>query len=240
MAEQPQPNTLVTFYVPCYNEEDNVVPTLQSIEQVVKSLNITYEILVVDDGSADQTSARVQSYKSANPNLPVWLIKNDRNMGLGHNYFVATNQAQGQYFLYYPGDNCTPVDTSIRILKKIGQADIVIPYIENPAVRSVARRVISVTFTAIVNLLNGQNIRYYNGPVVHKVANVRRLKVAGAGFAYQAEVISQLLRESQTYVQVPYSITVRTAGEVSAFRLSNIFSVAYSLYTIFKMRFKKN
>ena len=50
----------ITFFVPCCNEEKNIVKTLENIINSVG--NIKYEILVCDDGSKDNTKEIVKNY----------------------------------------------------------------------------------------------------------------------------------------------------------------------------------
>ena len=50
----------ITFFVPCFNEEKNIVKTLENIINSVG--NIKYEILVCDDGSKDNTKEIVKNY----------------------------------------------------------------------------------------------------------------------------------------------------------------------------------
>ena len=57
----------ITFFVPCCNEEKNIVKTLENIINSVG--NIKYEILVCDDGSKDKTIEVVE-------NLVIFIIMN--------------------------------------------------------------------------------------------------------------------------------------------------------------------
>lgn len=229
----------ITFFVPCYNEEENVIPTLETIKAAATAQNLHYEILVVDDGSVDQTYSIIEQYLRQHSDFPVTLLKNEINKGLGYSYMRGAAESHSEHYIYIPGDNCTSAEMMIHILKEIGKADIIIPYLENPQIRSWFRRAISFGFTALVNLINGKKIKYYNGLVMHKRKNVLRFKNVGSGFAYQAEMLSQLLGDGCSYLQIPYKSTGRKAGKVSALRCSNIISVIGSLLRIFKMRFSK-
>ena len=46
----------ISFIVPCYNEEKNIKKTIDEINFAINKLNIiTYEIIIIDDGSTDKT-----------------------------------------------------------------------------------------------------------------------------------------------------------------------------------------
>ena len=57
----------LSFFVPCFNEEKHIGKALNNIKEGVK--NISYEILVVDDGSKDKTVDRIEKFKKNNLNL---------------------------------------------------------------------------------------------------------------------------------------------------------------------------
>ena len=48
----------LSIYVPCFNEEKNITNTLNKIKEAVQ--HISYEMLVVDDGSEDKTTESVE------------------------------------------------------------------------------------------------------------------------------------------------------------------------------------
>lgn len=226
----------ISFFVPCYNEAQNVTIALEIIRTSAEVRNLTYEILVVDDGSTDSTSEVVQQYAKQHPAVPIKLFRNEVNRGLGANYLRMVSESSGEYYMIVFGDHCVPID---NLLEKIGEADIVVAYLQNPEVRSYTRRLISFVFTTLVNLISGNHLRYYNGAVIHKRENLLRCDGIGSGFGFQAEILCQLLAEGCTYVEASYRADQRKKDGTAAFKLTNILSVAASLYRIAKIRFFK-
>jgi dolichol-phosphate mannosyltransferase len=55
-----------SIVIPAYNEEDCIIPTVQSVSQLLEKEGITYEILVVNDNSRDQTERVLQQLSSEN------------------------------------------------------------------------------------------------------------------------------------------------------------------------------
>ena len=53
---------VVSFVVPAYNEEQLLGPTLESIHNAARDIGEPYEVIVVDDGSTDQTPLVAQQH----------------------------------------------------------------------------------------------------------------------------------------------------------------------------------
>lgn len=222
----------VTFIVPCLNEAGNVTGALGTIESVMKGRALSYEIVVVDDGSSDGTSAVVEAHARSNPHLPVVLHTNERNRGLGYNYLAWASRARGRYYMLVNGDNDISECTLATVLDRLGRAEVVIPYLENQEDRPLSRHIISKMFIFIVNLLGGNRLRYYNGPVLHLRENVARYRPNASGFGYQAELLCRVLRHGGSFVEVPFRFAGSDYVLSSAFRPRNFASVAKSFARI--------
>lgn len=229
----------LTFVVPCYNEEENVEKALETIKGAMAVRpHLTYEILVVDDASQDRTSAVVRAYQTSHPDLPITLHANPSNRGLGASYFEGAKMAKGRYYMIVNGDGDTSSETILSIVDRMGEADIINPYLINRHERPLFRRLLSFSFKSLVDLLGGHRLHYYNGPVLHRRMNIVEANLGTRGFGYQAELLSQLLRRGCSVIEVPFASQYRH-HQTDAFRLSNIRSVLGSLGRIFLTRFKR-
>ena len=226
----------ITFVVPCHNEEENVESVLDTIKAAMAIRALTYETLVIDDGSTDNTSAVVRTYQMAHPELPVRPHRHPSNQGLGASYFEGAVMGKGRYYMLVNGDGDLPMESLLNIVDRMGEADIISPYLSNQYDRPLTRRVLSLMFKKLVDLLGGYRLHYYNGPVLHRRVNILETKTKARGFGYQAELLCHLLRKGCSVIEVPFASVYRH-HQTDAFHLANILSVSKSLYHIFLTRF---
>ena len=232
-------NIDITFFVPCLNEEASIVGTIETITAAVKEAGCTYEILIIDDKSIDNTISVIEEYQRMHPNVNIRLIKNSRTRGLGFNYVEGAFLGEGKYYKFVGGSNQETKDSILVLLKELGKADIIIPYLVNQEDRGFKRWMFSSLFTFLVSLLSGYSLKYYNGSAIHLRYNVMRWHPDTYGYAYQAELIVRLLSEGKTYIEVPMSCNFRKTGKTKAFRLHNFLSVSHSLLQIFLRRVRR-
>jgi glycosyltransferase involved in cell wall biosynthesis len=81
-AARSSPEIDFTLFVPCLNEAQRVEGTLETVRLALAQLGRTYEVLVVDDGSTDDTFAVVERYRTAHPEMPIQLHRNPVNCGV--------------------------------------------------------------------------------------------------------------------------------------------------------------
>jgi glycosyltransferase involved in cell wall biosynthesis len=112
---------LVSFVVIAYNEAPSIGRALESM--VTQEGLDSYEIIVVDDGSADATAAQV--LELARRHRAIRLVQLERNRGRGFARDVGVREARGLYIATVDGDIVLPADWLSRCLTAIDQADAV-------------------------------------------------------------------------------------------------------------------
>jgi len=229
----------ITFFVPCLNEEGNVGRTLDTIVEVMRTRSNPYEILIVDDASADGSVTEIRERQRRYPDVRLSLFQNRFVRGLGRNYFIAAHRACGEYFMLVNGDAAEPAESIRTILDHLGEADAVVPYFGLRESRTLPRRLLSGVFTTLISLLSGHRLRYYNGPVLHRTENVRLWLSETAGFGYQAELLCRLLDERISVVEVQIANSDRNRGFSKAFTLGNLLSVMNTCFHIFLRRLER-
>lgn len=225
----------LTLFVACYNEEKNIIATLETVLSALENVPFTWEIIVIDDASQDNSVAVTQGFLDQHPHLPIRLVRNLVNRGLAQNYIEGAFRGRGKYYRLICGDNVEPRSALVEVFKHVGAADMVI-FNQDCRGRALGRRLLSRTFTAIVNTISGYRIQYYNGMALHLRYNVMRWHTNYHGFGFQADMITRLLDEGFGYREVNIVTHERTAGKSSAMTLRNFFSVAHTFVDLFIRR----
>lgn len=222
----------ITVIVPCLNEEANLRGTIACVKEALASSRFSdFEIIIFNDASTDKTGPVAEDIKSKEKGIKV--IHNLRNMGFGYNYTEGVRVAEKDYIIMVPGDNEIPTEAITKVLSRAGKADLIIPYTANPEVRPLSRRVISSLFVAIMNVLFGLRLRYYNGTCLIKSELLKKVPLKTWGFAYMAAILVRLVRSGASYIEVGVNIAPRLAGKTKAFRLKNIVSVFSAIADLF-------
>ncbi len=118
-------NPYLSIIIPCYNEGKGIGSNLLLIENYLSTKGITYEILVVVDGSTDDTLEIVTALKDTATNLHV--IENPDNRGKGYAVRRGLLRAHGDLCLFLDADGSTSINHLDIFLPEFDQGyDVVI------------------------------------------------------------------------------------------------------------------
>jgi len=115
---------LLSIIIPAYNEQHRIGSTLDKISQFLKNKEFLTEIIVVDDGSVDDTSSEVSKYRDKFQSFN--LIKNDKNYGKGFSVKKGFLESKGELVLFTDADLSTPIEELDDFLKLCADYDLVI------------------------------------------------------------------------------------------------------------------
>jgi len=229
----------LTIFVSCYNEAAYIVDTLDTVCAAAREVGLGFEVIIIDDGSKDNSRELVRDYIRRHPQERLILRANRVNKGLAQNYVDGAFLGRGKYYRLICGDNSEPKDTIVTVLRAIGSSDIIIPYYLSNEGKGFRRELISKSYTGLINLITGNKIHYYNGLHVHLRHNVMRWHSNTRGFGFQAELLCLLLDFGFTYREVQVVIEERREGRSNALTLRNFVSVGHTVFEIFVRRLSR-
>lgn len=231
----------LTVVITCYNEEKYILDTIDNITDVLVKMELSFEIIVIDDVSKDESVKLIKEYIENHPFYPIRLIVNKRNRGLGNNYVEGAFLGKGKYYRLCCGDNPESKEVLDHIFRCIGKADMIMPCLIQKEVvgKTFFRKFVSRLFTFLVNLISGYKINYYNGMAIQLRYNVLRWHPSSYGFGFQADIITRLLDEGVSYIQIYSKAIDRKGVASSAMTMRNFLSVTHTLLEIAIRRLRR-
>ena len=117
--------TNYSIVLPAYNEAERIGATLEKILAHVQRRGWHAEIIVVNDGSTDDTATIVRSYARGNPAL--MLVENPGNRGKGYSVRNGMLRASGDILLFSDADLSSPISEADKLFDALARgADIAI------------------------------------------------------------------------------------------------------------------
>ena len=114
-----------SIVIPAYNESARIERAMQDVVACIRDKGWGAELVVVDDGSTDDTAARVTRFCDTHPE--VRLLRNPGNRGKGYSVRNGLLHARGNIVMFTDADLSAPIQEAQRLLEAIqGGADIAI------------------------------------------------------------------------------------------------------------------
>ena len=109
----------LSVVIPARDEVDVIEETVRAVSEALSRANITHEILVIDDGSADETSTVVSSLVASVPGLK--LFSNPGPNGFGCAVRLGLERASGDAIAVFMADGSDSPDDVVRCVRKLGE-----------------------------------------------------------------------------------------------------------------------
>lgn len=250
-------NKKIIVVLPCYNEEDNLVPLIERYENnFVQLLNLGFqrEYIVVDDGSTDESP---QILKELMSKIPLTVITHSPNQGLGASIRdglrLATERSKDQdIIITMDSDNSHPPELIGTMVQKILEGNHVViasRYRYGSRVVGLERyrewlsRIAGILFKITYNIRNVRDytcgFRAYESAHLRKAFEVYGDKlIEQSGFQCMAEIIIKLNRIQDTiFYEVP--LILRYDRKQGASKMKVLNTVFNTLKMLLKYKFKK-
>lgn len=150
----------LSVILPAYNEGHIIQETLDRVDNAVKQTGLRYEIVVVDDGSIDDTKRKVANY--ANKNGHVKVVGYKRNTGKGYAVRTGFQCSKGKSVIFIDSDLDIDPQLVLRYFKALIRGDIVIGSKWHPQSTvkiRLLRRILSHAFNILARILTGVRLR---------------------------------------------------------------------------------
>ena len=227
----------VSFIVPCFNEELNISKTIKSILSAAKKLKINYQIIVINDGSTDNTNKEILKFKRIKG---IIILKNKKNSGLGFSFKKGLRYANLKWITMIPGDNDIQSKYIENFIREKNDQNLIIGLMKNMKnKRSLFRTFVSNFFTISANLIFKKKFKYYIGIQVHNKKNLKKIKIINKNYLYQPEIFIKTINMYKTFKYINFKPNNRLYGNSKLFKLKNYLELINFFIKFLYFRFEK-
>ena len=211
----------ISVFFPCYNEQANIERVVKRAVEVLKNLKADFEIIIVDDGSADDTG-RIAD-RLARTNSTVRVVHHARNLGYGAALQSGFKAAAKELIFYTDGDGQFDIAELPAIIPLLRHYDIVSCYRLNRQ-DNLIRRINGWCWTKLVCLLFGFRVRDIDCAFkLYKRQVFDNIKLSSSGAMINAEILARAVRKGFSLTEAGVHHYPRTAGVQTGAKLRVIF-----------------
>lgn len=152
-------NPRVSIVVPVYNEEETLTELLARLTRMAHGLSLSYEVVLVNDGSSDRSFEILRRAAALDPHLVV--LDLNRNYGQHAAVFAGFENARGEVVVTLDADLQNPPEEIPKLLAKIDEGYDVVGSVRTARKDSAFRRLASRAINRITSLATGVKLRDY-------------------------------------------------------------------------------
>lgn len=226
---QPMARPLVSLVVPAYNEASIVEAHLAALCRHMETLEDQYrwELIVVNDGSSDETGALADAFARSRHNVEV--LHHIVNLGLGQAFQFAFSRSRGDYVISLDLDLSYAPGHIDRLLAKMRETRAMVvvasPYMSGGRVSDVPwfRRILSVSANRFLSLAAKRSLSTFTGMVrVYDGRFLRSLNLTSSGMDINPEIIYKARLLRARIEEIPSHLDWRLQNAVGAKRRSSL------------------
>lgn len=150
----------ISITVPIYNEEDNIAPLYERVRDAMDATGHSWELVLVNDGSRDQSSPRLDALVAADRRVRV--IHLSRNFGQTAAFMAGLDHAEGEIIVPMDGDLQNDPNDIARLLAKLEEGfDVVSGWRRDRKDAAIKRNLPSRIANALISRVSGVHLHDY-------------------------------------------------------------------------------
>ncbi len=189
----------ISIVIPAYNEAAAITETVCEIRRVFAESGIEGEIVIVDDGSTDNTSEMVAQTDAR-------LIRHPHNKGYGASLKTGIRQAQNDVIVIIDADGTYPIDSIPALAEKMSAYDMVVGARTGQTVQvPMLRRPAKWMLNRLANYLSGVEIPDLNSGLraFRKNVAIGFFRLLPSGFSFTTSITLAMLTNDYNVLYIP-------------------------------------
>lgn len=209
----------LTISIPAYNDAESLPALVQEADDTARQLTPDYEILIIDDGSKDNTRQVARDLVAKFPR--VRLEVHEVNLGFGPTIREAYLSPLSEWVIFIPGDGQVPPSELVKLYPFSSEYDFIIGYRRlraDPLFRKVTSRV----YNRLITRMAGRQIHDVNGSALIRRRALDHVDLRCNTAFIHAELLLEALRNGARLKEVRIDHRPREYGIASGNKLSVI------------------
>jgi len=188
----------LSLIIPAYNEEKSIAEVIKEINSILANQDLSYEILVVDDGSDDRTAEEAASAGARVVNHP-------ENIGNGASIKTGIRNARGNLLLMMDADGQHPPNMIPVMLNEAGKYDMVVGARKKGSDTDLHRDLGNLVYNALASYVTGRKIEDLTSGfrVIRSEIARRFIYLLPNTFSYPSTITLAVLRSGGSLSYVP-------------------------------------
>ena len=222
----------LSVFFPFYNEEANIVGQTKDALKYIPQFAEKFEIILVNDGSVDDTAKIGWQLAEKYPNVK--FVNHKKNRGYGGALKTGFKTAQYEWVFFADGDRQFNLEELRKLISKVALTDLVIGYRKDRA-DTFIRTLNAKLFNLLIRILFGLRVRDIDCAfklIKKSVLNSLELKSDGAMIS--AELLIKARKKGYKIIEVPVEHYPRQVGDSTGANPKVIFKAFYDIATLWK------
>lgn len=228
--------TKISIVVPCYNEEENVIPLSEAIqEQFTEYLSqYDYEIIFIDNDSKDTTREKLEMLCQNNDKIKA--ILNAKNFGQFNSPYYGMCQSTGDCTVLLAADFQDPVELIPSLVHEWEQGYKIVSAIKTSSLENPVMRFLRTCYYKVIKKMSDvEQIEHFTGFGLYDKSFIEVLKNLDDSTPFLRGIVAELGFKRK---EIPYEQQKRRAGKTSNnwYRLYDAAMLSFTSYTKVGMR----
>jgi glycosyltransferase involved in cell wall biosynthesis len=202
----------LSIVMPAYNEAGNIAKAVERACATGKKYG-RYEVIVVDDGSRDQTAGIVNKLKEKDTSIH--LIRHQRNIGYGGAVYDGLKAARGEYIFLTDSDLQFDLAAIDKFIKSAEKYDVVVGYRQNRA-EGFARKFNMVVWNLLIRFSIGLKVKDIDCAFkLFSKKVIDAIEVDSRGAMFSAELMYRIYESGFSVLELPVKHFPRSNGKAT-------------------------
>lgn len=205
----------IAISIPVYNDSSTIEALVLKSNTVLSSLTDRYQILVINDGSKDNTSQVLENIRQTIPQLKIYDHK--INLGFGKTIKEVYTLPESEWVIFIPGDGQIMPSELLKLYTYTKNNEFILGY-RKLRQDLFVRKFNSWCYNWIISIFAGRRVHDVNSVALLKRDALKDIQLYSASAFIHAEIFLKLMRKGVSFIEVEIEHKPRLYGRGSGNR----------------------